>query len=300
MNRTRPIEEKDLRKLFLDNTKRAGDLIYSLEIPEIPPEKSIFDFLESLPEDEQKEFKHKIMKQAISELAQKNQKAIVDEKLRNDIRIKTSKRLEPQCKICTSIFYSVYLEWLTVDRKSPKECSQLSFLFNEDISPHSFRNHLKNHLFDSNFIRRAIVLSNPDINPKKVAQGYLQLLMEDSISDDELNPKKGKLIKDFLKLLDDMERTEIKRAPKSPIIDASTSTLNLTQINYPGSIPESNDTRERLGKKLTDDENERLELLQAKWGDKGSSKIREKIPPEVPKVMKEDNELIDVIFEEDD
>jgi hypothetical protein len=255
-----------------------------ITIPEVPPGKDVKKFYDEQTPEVQKDLSKKIVEKAIVGLAEQNRNSIVDERVRQKVLVETTRHVEPYCRVCSSRFYGMYVQW-EVDGVSRAEMARLSFFFEKDsegsahpITQMTFSNHFRDHGLHKDLVRRLIVLNNPDINPKNVATGMLQLLSEDFVRDEEYNLRKAKAIKDLLKVIDEMNKTDKK---PSPVVDNSTT--NFVQINQGGNVPLALDTM-KTAAGLTEGESKRLEELEARWNDKGTNKIKAMIPKEVPVV----------------
>jgi hypothetical protein len=277
---TKQLTLKGLRDEFLSKTNPSGSFQNSIVIPNV---QNVEKYMETLDPSEKKEFRRSVVEKVFEDLTERTKSSITNARLRTEIISETAMKSNTNCRICRSIFYSVYLEWLTIDNKTYAECSRLSNVcFGEVIDPQSFSNHKRNHLFKTKAVRRAIIFKNPDINPKKVAEGMIQLLVEEIIQDEEVDQRKAKIVNDYIKVLDQMEKTKQKQAP---LIDASQTNI---QINQSG-VPIARDTRRLLDADWSEEKQKKLEDLQVKWHGKGTSKIKNEIPTDVPKIKKEKN-----------
>jgi hypothetical protein len=274
------------KRYMMGGNHRKDDL-------DIPGVGNIEEFVKTLEPPDRREFKHQVVEKALKDLHPQNREAIQDLKLRTQIQETTQIRVEDHCKVCTSMYVTMYNEWLVIDR-SYAECSRIAAVaFEENVLPKHFSNHFKYHMSNKEFIRKAMVLRGPTADPEVLARGLAQLLAEDIIRDEDMNLKKLNTETKILKAINDFEKT---RSRGRPVIDASTT--NITQINQ-GNIPYSIDTKELLDEGLTPEGMERLKVLQSKYNSLGSGNVRSKIPDKPPVMKKEKNEAIDLIFEED-
>lgn len=274
------------KRYMMDKKPRRNDL----DIPDIG---NVEEYIKTLEPPERREFKHKVIEKALSTIHPENRKAIEDPNLRMQIQETTQIRVEDHCKVCTSMYVTMYNEWLISDR-TYAECSRIAAVgFEENISPERFSKHSKYHMSNKEFIRKAMVLRGPTADPEVLARGLTQLLAEDIIKDEDMNLKKMNTASKMLKVINDFEKT---RSRQRPLIDASTT--NITQINQ-GTIPFSVDTKELLDEGLTEEGLERLEFLQSKYNSLGSGNIRSKIPEKPPVMKKEKSDVIDVMFDEE-
>jgi hypothetical protein len=263
--------------------------IYDLDIPGV---RNLEKYMNDMSDEEVKDFRKMVADRAISDLFPETAKSITDKKTRVDLQAKTQSKISPKCPVCVSIFGIVYNEWLT-ENKTFEECRRsANIAFNEKISSSSFSNHKNNHMFKINLVRRLMILQNPTADHEKVAKGLLQIVSEEIAMEPEgVNLKKVRSARDLIKVIDDIEKTR----SKAPIVDARQVTLN--QLNISGNIPVSRDTKELLDASWTDEDEEKLGLLTAKWKDKGSALMNSHIPGEVPEVEREKNEVIGEIIE---
>jgi len=279
---------KDMREAVVNDIDKNGDFQNSITIPGID---NISKYMEDLETPEEKAlFRKMIQRKALNDLFPTNRKAVIDEPTRNKIIAKNSLRVEPQCKICTSIFYTVYMEWATVDIKPATECSALAEIcFNENISLNTFLNHNKNHLMNKQLIRKAMVRQDPDVDPVREGTALLQLLMDEIVIDDVINIKKAKMVKDLIKVVEDAKS---KREKTGGSVEGD---VNITQINIDQGLPRSSDSNEMARRELSPDEAEQLKRLSSMFKDKGTGAIRKRIPKPV-EVKKESTEVMDAVF----
>lgn len=271
----------DLREDFLKRTNPDGELKVELNVPEVPKGKSIDKYFLELSPTEQRDFRKRIVAKVFDDITPLNQKAVIDKKVRNDVLTSTTIKFEPFCKVCSSMYYSVYIDWLTLQNRNPLECSKLALVcFGEEISHKSFERHLKNHAIDKKVLRRIMVLKDPQIQPRRIAEGMVQLLSEDIIQDDELSPAKAKVLQSYLKVLDDMDKT----ASKVPVIDSSTNLIQINNNSNVQQIPFAKDTKRVVEAQFTDEDNRRLLELEAKCKGRGTQKIIDVLPDHVPVV----------------
>lgn len=270
----------DLRDTFLQKTDEQGN--YSNSI--LSPER---ERILSAKKDPEK--LAKIKQEIIEDLTPSNKQGILSETVRSDLISKSSKTWIRNCKICSSPFYTMYMQWLTLDNKSYAECSRLANdVFGDEIADSTFSNHKQNHLLDPKIIRRAMIARDPDVQPKKVNLAMIQILQMEMIENPEINVKTGKLLLEHLKLADGMN-------PRGPMVDARS--VSITQVNNNG-IPLSKDTQDAIQRELSDGERAQLKLLQEKWKGKGTGAIRGKIQ-DPPKVLADRANVIDVEIIED-
>jgi len=269
-----------LRDEFLQKTDDQGN--YSNSI--LSPQKQMIISAKKNPAQLEK-----VKQEIIEDLTPSNLQGILDETKRADLINKSSKAWNRNCKVCSSPFYTMYMQWLGLDNKSYAECSRLaSEIFGDEISEASFSNHKTNHLLDPKIIRRAMIARDPDVQPKKVNLAMIQILQQEMIENPEINVKTGKLLLEHLKLADGMN-------PRAPMVDARS--VSITQVNNNG-IPVSKDTEDAVRRELTDGERAELKLLQKTWEKKGTAAIRAQIQ-DPPKVMPERGNVIDVDIIED-
>jgi hypothetical protein len=270
----------DLRDTFLQKTDEQGNYSNSILSPE---KQRMLDGKRDPKKMEQ------IKLEIIEDLTPSNKQGIMNETVRSDLISKSSKTWIKNCKICSSPFYTMYMQWLTLDNKSYVECSRLANdVFGDEISEGSFSNHKLNHLLDPKIVRRAMIARDPDVQPKKVNLAMIQILQQEMIENPEINVKTGKLLLEHLKLADGMN-------PRAPMVDARS--VSITQVNNNG-IPVSKDTQEAIQRELSDGERAQLKLLQEKWKGRGTGAIRSKIQ-DPPKVIPDKANVIDVDVIED-
>lgn len=288
MNTNKLTVEQIKNKYFKNELKITNDL-------DIPNVGKIDEYLKTLSVKDRKEFKEKVFQKAIIDLFPENQKAIFNSRLRAKILNTSQLEVAGRCLVCTSIFATVYNEWLTVDNKTLAECSRVATnIFDDKISISTFRRHLKYHIYDKELVRRAMVVRDGNIDPEKTGRGLLQLLTESIIRDDYMDLKKIKSAKELIKVLNDYEKLRMKK----PAIDASIT--NITQINTTGKIPVAIGTQNLLLTPLTEDKQQRLKTLKSKWGGHGASRIRNQIPESPPVVKKQKSKVINALIKDDD
>jgi len=276
------VTEEELKKRYIRKNDKFNRVTVHIDVPEVPKGKRVDKFLNDLPTEQREVIKKKIVTKALEDLSPINRQAIESPKLRQQIVNETTQKFEPQCRVCNSRFYSVYLDWMVVDKKSDAECSQLAeIVCGEKIELNSFWKHKKHHLLkDRDTIRRTIMIGDMK-DPKSILLGTLQLISE-GIAKAELTDGLPmpllKMQKEYLKLC-----VELEKINKSvPAIDNSKT--QIIQINQGGNIPVAEDTKRLLQSGMTDAEKDRLEVLQQKWENKGTNRIKAIIPIEVPVV----------------
>lgn len=288
---SKQLSMKDLREKVTNDIDEDGGFRNSITIPGAPDLEEYMEDLET--EEDRSRFKKLVQRKVLNDVFPTNKKAVLDKPLRNKIIAKNSIRVEPQCKICTSKFYTVYMEWITIDNKSMTECSALAkIVFGENISPRTFTNHSKNHMMNKNLIRKAMVRQDPDVDPIREGTALLQLTMDEIVIDERINVKKAKFAKDLIKVLED---AKAKRAKTATNVGGD---LNVTQINIDQGLPKSTSSKDTSRKILTDEEREQLEELSEIFKGRGTNAIRNRIPKKPHEVHKESTEIKDVIFEE--
>jgi hypothetical protein len=233
-----------------------------------------------------------VVEKVMSEVYPESAKAVFDDKIKTKLITKTQSEVQSRCKVCTSLYATIYNNWLTVDGKSYKECQRVALVaFEEEISYNSFSNHAKHHLHDKNIVRKIMLyMSGDNIDPMKVGQGLLQITVDEIIQGEDFSIKKVKIAKDLIKVCGDIERNRAKQ----PIVD--NSQINITQVNNSRSIintiPNATDTKIMLNAPRTEEKKQRLKELQSKWGNKGSGRIKNLVPKEPP-VVRKDKDIID-------
>ena len=94
---------KEIREKVINDKDKEGKFKNAVSIDGIV---DIEEHLEELDTEEEREhFRKLVQRRVMNDLFPSNKKAIVDDALRNKIIAKNSLRVEPQCRICNSIFY---------------------------------------------------------------------------------------------------------------------------------------------------------------------------------------------------
>lgn len=227
------------------------------------------------------------------DLTKETRTAIHDESKRNLLREKMNKRTDMRCHVCSSPFFSVYTEWLSVHKYSGAKCSKLALkFFRESVSAKSFTNHKKNHMEQPFLIRRLMIAADPDVNPRKVIDATIQILHQQLVETERPDPDLLKRLKDFLEIRGDYTG-ETRKTPEKAV------QINTWNIGTGGQMPMSSDAQESLDSPLTDEEKKQLTGLGILLEDTGSSKIRKQIPEKIPQVTRKHEDVQDVEFEED-